>query len=109
MEKILEDEPIIDEKINIDDSEFSKKGGKVRVWKETVDSRYIDGKAPQHWICGVGENGELIDPPGVDPKNILHELNSEGKYEGVNPLPEDIDEMKKWRSDWNNPNPKGKN
>lgn len=82
-------------------SEFTKKGGRILETKENG--------VPKHWLCGVSEQGKLIDPPGIDPKNVLHEINNEGKYEGVNPSPKDIEEIKEWRNDWDNPDPKGKN
>lgn len=98
MQSNPENEQLLEEEL---ESEFAKKGGKVLKMKENG--------APQRWLCAIDDNGEPFDPPGVDPKNVLREINSEGKYEGANPSEEDLEEIKQWRSDWNNPDPKGKN
>ncbi|TAN58515.1 hypothetical protein EPN15_00850 [Patescibacteria group bacterium] len=82
------------------ESRFVKKGGRVLKIKENG--------APQRWLCAIDDNGEPFDPPGIDPKNVIREINGEGKCEGVNPSEEDIEEIKQWRSDWNNQDPKGK-
>ena len=92
-----ENEQAIEEEL---ESEFVKKGGKILELKE-------DG-SPQQWLCAINDNGEPFDPPGIDSKNILHEINNEGKWEGVNPSKKDIKEIKEWRSDWDDPDPKGK-
>jgi len=97
MQSNQENEQAIEEEL---ESEFIKKGGKILKLKENG--------APQHWLCAIDDNGEPFDPPGMDPKNVIREVNNEGKWEGVNPSPADRDEIKQWRSDWNNPNPKGK-
>lgn len=75
-------------------SEFEKNGGKILETNE-------DG-TPRRWFCGIGENGEKIHPPGIDPKKVFCKLNSEKKWEGSLSA-EDLEEIKKWRSDWGNP------
>ncbi|GEM_PF-3743815 len=72
--------------------EFTAGGGEV----VTV---YDDGR-PKRWRCGRGADGQPLDPPLVDRRNILHRLAADGSWEGVNPTAEDIAELKLWRSDW---------
>lgn len=92
-----ENEQALEEEL---ESEFIKKGGKILKTKENG--------APQRWLCAIGDNGEPFDPPGVNPKDVMHKINSEGKWEGVNPSEDDRDERGKWDSGWKNPDPKGK-
>ena len=95
MQSNQENEQAIEEEL---ESEFIKKGGKILELKENG--------APQHWLCAIDDNGEPFDPPGMDPKNVIREVNNEGKWEGNNP--KNLNEIKIWRSDWNDPDPKGK-
>lgn len=97
MQSSPENEQSIEEEL---ESEFIKKGGKVLEIKE-------DG-APQRWLCAINDNGEPFDPPGVDPKNVLHEINNEGKWAGNNPSEDKLDEASRWLSYLNKRDPKGK-
>lgn len=58
---------------------------------------------PRRWICGKDGDGRPTDPPGIERRDILHRLDAAGRYEGVIPQTEDIEELKRWRSDWNDP------
>ncbi len=73
-------------------SAFASSGGEVL-------DRYEDGR-PKRWKCGKAGPGKPLDPPGVDPKNVIHRITAEGSWEGANPTKDDIDEIKKWRTDW---------
>ena len=97
MQPNQENEQAIEEEL---ESEFIKKGGKILKVKE-------DGM-PQYWLCAIDDTGEPFDPPGVDPKNVLREINGDGKWAGNNPSEDKLAEVKQWRGDWNNPDPKGK-
>ena len=97
MQSGLENEQTIEEEL---ESEFIKKGGKILEVKE-------DG-SPQRWLCAISDNGEPFDPHGIDPKNVLHEINNEGKWVGNNPSKDKLDEASKWLSYLNKRDPKGK-
>jgi hypothetical protein len=97
MQSNPENEQAIEEEL---ESEFIKKGGKVLKVKE-------DG-APQRWLCATSDNGEPFDPPGVNSKDVLREINGDGKWVGNNPSEGILKEVKSWRSDWDDPDPKGK-
>jgi len=70
---------------------FEQTGGKI------LES-YPDGR-PKKWLCGVGENGEIIDPRGKE-KEAIRYLNKENQWEAGNPDEDLIKEIKRWRSDW---------
>jgi len=72
--------------------EFVQTGGNILEY-------YEDGR-PKKWLCGKNAAGEPIDPPDVNPKNVIRRLNRDGVWEGVNPTKEDIEELKLWRDDW---------
>ena len=92
-----ENEQAIEEEL---ESEFVKKGGKILELKE-------DG-SPQQWLCAINDNGEPFDPPGIDSKNILHEINNEGKWVGNNPSEGKLEEASRWLSYLNKRDPKGR-
>lgn len=96
MQSNPENEQLLEEEL---ESEFTKKGGKI------LESK---NGAPRRWLCAIDDNGEPFDPPGVDPKNVLREINSDRKWVGNNPSEDKLKEIKDWRSDWNDPDPKGK-
>lgn len=96
MQSNPEDEQIMEEEL---ESEFTKKGGKVLELKK-------DGK-PQRWLCAINDDtGEPFDPPGVNSKDVLREID-DGKWVGNNPNKDKLDEIKRWRYDWNDPDSKG--
>jgi len=69
-------------------NEFEETGGKI------IES-YPDGR-PKRWLCGKGENGEIIDPPDKERESIRY-LNAEGKWEAGNPDKELLEEFDRWR------------
>lgn len=75
-------------------SEFLNSGGEVLEFNERGQ--------PRKWLCGKNERGEPTDPPGMDRKDVLHRINAAGRREGVDPDAADLDEIERWRSDWNN-------
>ena len=72
--------------------EFLKNGGKVLKW-------YPDGR-PAVWKCGLGKNGEIIDPKGAEKSGLHHLDDKTGNWMSGNPDEELIKEIKRWRSDW---------
>jgi hypothetical protein len=78
--------------------EFIKSGGKVLEWYKKNGKP----KSPKEWLCGHGENGEIIDPQGMT-RESLHYLNLEGKWEAGNPDKRLREQIALWRSDWNEP------
>ncbi len=65
----------VGEKNNLELGEFEKLGGKIL-------ERDQNG-LPTKWVCGQGDQGQKIDPPGVAIEEIDHYLNSRGDWEGA--------------------------
>jgi len=78
--------------------EFIKSGGKVLEWYKENNRP----TRPKRWLCGRGENEEIIDPLGMT-KECIRYLNEKGEWEAGNPDEDLLEEIKRWRSDYNEP------
>ena len=72
------------------DKKFIDSGGEVLNW-------YPAGR-PARWKCGIDKNGNFIDP-----QEAIHYKNANDEWEAGNPDEELLEEIKRWRSDWNEP------
>jgi len=68
--------------------EFTRKGGQILEF---------DGNGrPARWICPLDEEGNKIDPAGIEKEKIIHYSIGEGKYGGCIRTPEIEEEAKQW-------------
>lgn len=69
---------------------FEQTGGKI------LES-YSDGR-PKTWLCGLGENGGKINPPGVQENQAVFNLDKDGKWQGNNPGQKVLEERDQWQT-----------
>lgn len=68
----------------------------VKVYKET--------KKPKEWIYAIKDGKTIFEnPPEIKVNNVIKAIDSKGFWRGTNPDKKVIKDIKKWRSDWKDP------